>query len=60
MFDQPRKKIIIIEDDPDVRNLTEFILRDDYEVILSEDEQHGIEKNMQERPDLILLDIYMA
>jgi DNA-binding NtrC family response regulator len=36
LSDQPRKKIIIIEDDPDVRNLTEFILRDDYEVILSE------------------------
>ena len=60
LSDQPRKKILIIEDDPDVRNLTEFILRDDYEVTSSEDGRHGIEKAMQERPDLILLDIYMA
>jgi DNA-binding response OmpR family regulator len=59
LSDRLRKKIIIIEDDPDVRNLTEFILRDEYEVILSEDGRHGIEKVIQEGPDLVLLDIYM-
>jgi DNA-binding response OmpR family regulator len=60
LSDKPRKKIIIIEDDPDVSRLTEFILRDDYDVISCEDGREGIEKVKEEKPDLILLDIYMA
>ena len=60
MSEKPRKKILIIEDDPDVSRLTEFILRHDYDVISSEDGREGIEKVKEEKPDLILLDIYMA
>ncbi|MDF1534910.1 MAG: response regulator [bacterium] len=60
MLDRPQKKILVIEDDPDIRSLTGFILRDDYEVISSEDGRKGMEKAREERPDLVLLDIYMA
>ena len=60
MSDRLRKKVLIIEDDPGIRNLTEFILRDGYEVVSSEDGRNGIEKVKQEKPDLVLLDIYMA
>jgi DNA-binding response OmpR family regulator len=55
-----RRKILLIEDDPDVSKLTEFILRDEYDVISSEDGRGGIEMAMTDKPDLILLDIYMA
>ena len=60
MSDKQRKKILIIEDDPDVSRLTEFILRDEYDVVSSEDGREGLEKVKEEKPDLILLDIYMA
>ena len=55
-----RKKVLIIEDDPDVRKLTEFILQGAFEVISTEDGRSGIEMARGEKPDLILLDIYMA
>lgn len=60
MSDKQRKKILLIEDDPDVSRLTEFILRDEYDVVSSEDGREGLEKVKEEKPDLILLDIYMA
>lgn len=53
------KKILIIEDDPDIRIMMEFILRDDYDLVLCKDGRCGIDKAVEERPDLILLDIYM-
>ena len=53
------KKILIVEDDPDIRIMMEFILRDDYDLVLCEDGRSGIDKAVEERPDLILLDIYM-
>jgi two-component system phosphate regulon response regulator PhoB len=54
-----RKKVLIVEDDTDVRIMMEFILRDDYELILCEDGRCGISKALEEKPDLILLDNYM-
>lgn len=54
-----KKKILVVEDDPDIRIMVSFILRDHYEVVLCEDGRCGIEKALQEKPDLILLDIYM-
>jgi DNA-binding response OmpR family regulator len=54
-----KKKILIVEDDSDIRIMIEFILRDDYDLILCEDGRSGIDKAVEERPDLILLDIYM-
>jgi DNA-binding response OmpR family regulator len=53
------KKILIVEDDPDIRIMMKFILRDDYELVLCEDGRCGIDKALEEKPDLILLDIYM-
>jgi len=54
-----KKKILIVEDDPDIRTMMTFILRDDYDLVLCEDGRCGIDKAMEEKPDLILLDIYM-
>jgi DNA-binding response OmpR family regulator len=54
-----KKKVLIVEDDPDIRTMMQFVLEDDYELILCEDGRIGIDKALEERPDLILLDIYM-
>ena len=54
-----KKKILIVEDDHDIRVMMEYILRDDYDLVLCEDGHSGIDKAVEERPDLILLDIYM-
>jgi len=54
-----RKKILIVEDDADIRIMMDFVLRENYDLILSEDGISGIRKAIEEKPDLILLDIYM-
>jgi two-component system phosphate regulon response regulator PhoB len=48
-----------VEDDPDIRIMMEYILRDDYDVVMCEDGLTGIRTALSEKPDLILLDIYM-
>ena len=53
------KKILIVEDDPDIRVMMGYLLRDEYDLVLCEDGRSGIDKALEERPDLILLDIYM-
>lgn len=55
-----KKKILVVEDDPDIRTMMHYILKDDYEPILCENGRVGIEKALEIKPDLILLDIYMA
>lgn len=55
-----KKKILVIEDDPDIRVLMEYILKDDYEVVSCSDGRSGIDEALKTKPDLILLDLYMA
>jgi len=53
-------KVLVIEDDLDILGLTEKILKDNgYDVIAAENGREGIEKTRQQRPDLLLLDVYM-
>jgi len=54
-----KKKILLVEDDPDIRTMMSFVLRDSYDLVLCEDGRSGIDKAFEEKPDLILLDIYM-
>ena len=53
------KKILVVEDDQDIRIMLNYILKDDYSLVLCEDGRSGIAKALTEKPDLILLDIYM-
>lgn len=54
------KKILIIEDHPDVReNTAEILELSGYEVQTAENGKVGIRKANEERPDLILCDIMM-
>ena len=53
-------KILIIEDDKDIRELISFNLsKNGYKTILSRDGEKGIEKAKNEKPDLVLLDLML-
>ena len=54
-----KPKILILEDDPDIRYLVNSILSDDYEVVALEYGRVFKEIIYAERPDLIILDIYL-
>lgn len=54
------KKILIIEDNPEVReNIAEILELSNYEVMTAEDGKKGVELALQLSPDLILCDIMM-
>lgn len=54
------KKILIIEDQPDVRENIDAILElEGYEVMMAEDGEMGIEMATHHHPDLILCDVMM-
>jgi CheY-like chemotaxis protein len=54
------KKILIIEDNPDVReNLAEILTLSGYEAITAENGKIGAAKAQSDLPDLILCDIMM-
>lgn len=55
-----RKKILLIEDNPDNSELVRFLLeRAGYDVVCAFDGMSGLEKAMIEIPNLILLDMAM-
>jgi DNA-binding response OmpR family regulator len=54
------KKILLIEDNDDIRNNTAEILElSNYKVIVAENGKVGVEKALEEHPDLIICDIMM-
>ena len=55
-----KKKILVIDDEPDVRTYLTTLLEDNgYEVDAAKDGHEGWEKFQQDRPDLVTLDITM-
>ena len=54
------KKILLIEDNEEIRNNTAEILElSNYEVIAAENGKIGVEKAIENKPDLIICDIMM-
>ena len=54
------KKILIIEDNEDIRNNTAEILElSSYDVIVAENGKKGVEMALEHTPDLIICDIMM-
>lgn len=54
------KKILVVDDDQELREaLTTALKLDGYEVITAENGKDGLDTAIKERPDLILLDIWM-
>lgn len=54
------KKILIVDDDPDVVLFLSTVLRDQgFEALEARNGEEGYEKTLSEQPDLILLDLMM-
>jgi DNA-binding response OmpR family regulator len=59
--EKKQKKILIIDDEENVRFLYQEELQDEgYEVILASNGQEALEKFKHHKPDLITLDIHMV
>jgi type IV pilus assembly protein PilB len=58
-YDGPRNlpRVLVVDDDPSLRKLSEAMFGDEYEVSVAADGNEGIKKATLERPDLILLDL---
>ena len=55
-----KKKIVVIDDEPDIVTFLTTLLEDNgYATISAKDGQEGFEKIKAENPDLVLLDITM-
>ncbi|MFC1954442.1 response regulator transcription factor [Chloroflexota bacterium] len=55
-----RKKILIVDDDPDIRDAISAVLEHhSYEVITASNGTEGLDKLRDERPDLMILDLLM-
>ena len=55
-----RKKILVIDDEKDIVKLLESRLKaNHYEVVTAFDGEEGLEKLKKEKPDLVILDIFM-
>ncbi len=53
-------KILVVDDEENIRKLVNYnLVLDGFEVIMAVDGKEGLEKAINEKPDLILLDIMM-
>jgi len=60
MAETTTKKILVVDDEPDVVSLLSLLLKaQGYEIITAIDGQVALEKARGEKPDLILLDIML-
>lgn len=54
-----RDKILVVDDNVDMRNFLRSILKNEYTVISAENGKEGLEKAVEYRPDLIISDVMM-
>ena len=54
-----KKKVLIVDDEPNVRRLSRTILSKKFDVIEAEDGKQAIEIANAEKPDVILMDMMM-
>jgi len=54
-----KRKILIVDDEPNVRRLVRTILSKDFIVLEAEDGKQAIDITCTQKPDLILMDIMM-
>jgi len=54
-----RPKVLLIEDDEDIVTFTRLILEKKYDVVVAADGFEGLKKAFGERPDVVLLDVWM-
>jgi DNA-binding response OmpR family regulator len=54
-----KQKILVVDDDPGIRNLLQTELAADFEVLKAENGEQGLLLSLQHKPDLIISDIKM-
>ena len=54
-----KKKVLIVDDEPNVRRLSHKILSKKFEVFEAEDGQQAVDINNVQQPDVILMDMMM-
>ncbi|MCJ7743643.1 MAG: response regulator [Dehalococcoidales bacterium] len=59
MSQNDKKKILIVDDEPNVRRLVHTILSKDFIVLEAEDGRQAIDVACTQKPDLILMDMLM-
>lgn len=57
--DPSKPKVLVIEDNPDMRQYIKLVLSNSYNVILAVDGQEGINRALQHIPALIITDVLM-
>ncbi len=56
---QRQAKILLVDDDPDFVEATKAVLESSYQVITACNGDDGLKKVIEEKPDLIILDVIM-
>ena len=59
MAETNKKKILIVDDEPGVRQLVQRILSKSYTVIEAQDGAEAVDVSRSEKPDIILMDMMM-
>lgn len=54
-----KKKILVVDDEPQIVELIQIMLGDEYDYIEANSGYEALEKASSEKPDLVLLDIMM-
>jgi len=55
-----RKKILLVDDSPTVLLMEQMLLgKGSYELVVAKDGEEGVRRALEERPDLILMDVVM-
>ncbi len=56
----PKKKILIVDDEPDILKFVEWqLMVNGYDVVTAVNGTEGLKKAKEEKPDLIILDVIM-
>lgn len=55
----PRPRVLVVDDDADAREALRLILEPDYEVFSAADGRAALEATRADRPDLVLMDLFM-
>lgn len=54
-----RPRLLVVDDEPDVREALRLLLEEDYDVLLASDGEAGVELAHAEHPDVVLMDLMM-
>ena len=54
-----RRKVLVVEDDPQIRGMLEKLLSRSYDVVTAADGKQGLLQAKRSKPDLMLLDVML-